>query len=314
MKTSISTLILCGCLWITSWPGQAGVLQRSVIPADAVWWAHLDLAQAKQTQLGRFVIGELDRPAVQAKFAAFQAIFNFDPRHTLQGCTLYGRGHSPQDAVLLLQGLFDAQRLVTLARAGQDYQSETHRLYEVHSWIDQKRSAQYGFKPRSYGAIHPGGLVVLGQNAQRLGEALDVIDGLIPNLETSDAFRKWAGSTEKAFLLAAARRVDGLTTPPRADFLRHCSQISLTAGENGDNLFAQTMLDMNDEPAAQSVFAIIQGLKALTSLRTDNPNAVKLAQAVTLAQDRAQLSIQLHLASAEVIQALRKASNQDEQR
>jgi hypothetical protein len=314
MKSLIPVLMVCGGLLTLGFSAQAGVLQRSVIPADAVWWLHLDLAQAKNTELGRFVLGQLEQPEAQAKFAAFQAIFNFDPRHTLTGCTLYGRSQSPKDAVLLLQGGFDTERLATLARAGQDYQSHSHRLYEVHSWIDRNRPAQAGIQPRSYGAIHPGGLVVLGQNAQRLGEALDVIDGFIPSLETSDAFRQWAGPTDTAFLLAAARRVDGLTSDPRAAFLRHCAQVSMATGETGDVLFAETSLVMNDEPTAQSVFAIVQGLKALTSLRTDDPNAVKLAQATSLAQDGAQVSIKLRLASAEVVQALRQAASRIGQR
>jgi hypothetical protein len=314
MKTLISSLMVCGGLLTAGWSGQAGVLQRSVVPADAVWWVHLDLAQAKQTQVGQFILGELEHPEAQSKFAAFQAIFNFDPRHTLQGCTIYGRGPSPKDAVLLLQGAFDAQRLATLARAGHDYQSQSHRLYEVHTWIDRNRSAQAGVQSRSYGALHPGGLVVLGQSAQRLGEALDVIDGLIPSLETSDAFRQWAGPTDTAFLLAAARRVDGLTIDPRADFLRHCTQVSMATGETGDVLFAETLLVMNDLPTAQSVFAIVQGLRALTSLRTDNPNAVKLAQAISLAQDGPNVSLKLHLASAEIVQALRQAASRIGQR
>lgn len=285
---------------------QANPLQRSLIPEDAVWWIHVDVDQLKQTEVGRFLFGEMDKPEAQAKLAVFQAIFNFDPRQSLGACALYGRGQASSDAVLLLEGAFDAERLLILARAGEDYQSHTHRTHVIHSWIDKKQAAKGDGATRTYGALCPGGWVALGQSEKRIAEALDVLDGLIPSLAHSEAFTEWARVVERPTLLAAARRVEGLTADPRAAFLKHSSQYSLALGEEGKALFAEALLVTNDDETAARVLAIVQGLKALVALNTDDPNAIKLANSISLAQKGKEVIISLRLASADVVGTMRE--------
>jgi hypothetical protein len=301
-------LVLGATVLASSLVALATPLQRTLLPADVAWWVHVDIDRLKQTEVGRFIFGELDKPEAQARFAAFQAIFNFDPRHNLRACVLYGRGQKPEDAVLLLHGGFDAERLLTLARAGQNYQSTPHRHHAVHGWTDRKHAAQEGEKPRRYGAIHPGGWVVMGQTQTRVTEALDVLDGLTPSLASSNDFSQWTVDTSQTAVLAAARRIEGLDADPRAAFLKHSSQYSLAIGETGAALFAEVCLTTNDEATAEQVCAIVHGLKALVTLKRDDPNAAKIASGLSIAQTGAQVVISLQLASAEVVQALQDAA------
>jgi len=311
VKALLKPLLLCATLVAASPTTLATPLQRTLIPADVAWWIHIDVDRLKQTEVGQFIFGELNKPEAQAKFAAFQVIFKFDPRRNLHACTLYGRGQAPEDAVLLLQGGFDAERLLTLARAGDDYRSTSHRTHVIHGWIDKKRAAKDGERPRSYGTIHPGGWVVMGQSETRLTEALDVLDGMTASLASSDAFNQWTVDTRQATVLAAARRIEGLAADPRAAFLKHSSQYSLAIGETGTALFAEVCLTTDDDATAGKVFAIVQGLKALISLKTDDANAVKVVDGLSLAQDGTRVIISLRLASAEVVQAMQDGASQD---
>lgn len=308
MKLPPPTLALLLSLLVPVSAAVAGPLQRSHVSADAAWLVHLDVDRFKQTQLGQFVMGELDKPEAQAKFDAFQAIFSFDPRRSVQGCTLYSRGSAPTDAVLLLYGSFDANRLVTLAKAGKEYQSADHRGYVIHSYLEERRRHRSGEGIRTFGAIHAGGAVVFGQKESRVKEALDTLDRLQSSLEGAAAFSQWAGAPSTAFLLGAVRRTDTLNLDARAAFLKQCSQYSLTAGEVQGTLGVDSLLTTDSEETAANVLAMNQGLKALLAFQTDKPGAVRLAEAMSVSQVGANVLVSISLPANELVQFLNDAA------
>ena len=50
-------------------------------------------------------------------------------RKQLHGLTLYAPSDASEDGVLLVYADFDAERLVTLAKGANDYQSATHKTH-----------------------------------------------------------------------------------------------------------------------------------------------------------------------------------------
>src|SRR5690349_13608219 len=117
---------------------SAGPLQRADLPPDPAWVLHVDCDALRPSTIGQYVLAELEKPEAQQKFAAFQAIFSFDPRKQLHGLTLFGAGSTSADAVLLAYVDVDPDRLIVLARASKDYQTITHNGLVIHSWIDEK--------------------------------------------------------------------------------------------------------------------------------------------------------------------------------
>ena len=107
--------------------------------------------------------------------------------------------------------------------------------------------------------------------------------------------------------------MEGLTGDPRAAFLKHSSQYSLALGEEGQAVFADALLVTDNEETAGQVLAIIQGLKALVGLTTQDPNAIKLAQGLSVSQQGSQVVLSLRLASSEVVEALREGIEQKNQ-
>src|SRR5205814_3420565 len=113
----------------------AGPLNRADVSAQAVWVAHIDCDTLRPTTLGQYLVTELEKPDATARFAAFQSIFSFDPRKQLHGITLYDAGSTPADGVLLLYVDFDPDRILTLARAANGYDSLTNGQHVIHNWI-----------------------------------------------------------------------------------------------------------------------------------------------------------------------------------
>src|ERR1019366_4286954 len=83
-------------------PAWAGPLQRADVAGGTARGVHPYCDRPLPPALGQYLLAEMEKPDAQAKFDAFQTIFNFDLRKQLHGLTLYSTGKSPEDGVLLV--------------------------------------------------------------------------------------------------------------------------------------------------------------------------------------------------------------------
>lgn len=310
MKTNlVQRLILLSALLLAALPVGAEPLKPAYVIANPDWLIHLDFDQLKKTRVGEFLLAEMEKPEATNKLAAFQAIFNFDPRRSIRGLTLYGQGTSPSDAILLVLGQFDADRLVTLAKGAQDHQSQPHRTYTIHSWIDKNMGARARGDGRTYGAIHPSGTVIFGQKEARVAQALDVLDQAQPSLQGKKFVDDITNAGGNAFLVAATLRPELPSSDPNAALLKRTRSVSLTLRQAEENLIANLSLQAEDQESAQQILTVGQGLTALLTMQTDNPEATALAQGLGLAQEGEKVRVSLKLPNSKVIQLMQKREN-----
>jgi hypothetical protein len=305
MKNTLLKLTLwTGCLIASGWTALAGPLQRADVPADAAWVLHLNCDGLNKTTLGQYLAGELRKPEAQAKLAAFQVMFGFDLQTQLHGLTLYGRGSTPEDGVLLVYADFDANRLVTIAKAAHGYQSTNYGQHVIHNWIDDNKKAKDGVKPRVYAAIQ-GARVIFGQREASVAAALDVLDSATPNLAGSRNFPQLGAPSNTGFVQGAARKLDLAETSPNAALLKLSKLITLDIGEAQQQVVVTLTLEANGEEVAGHMVTIAQGLVALLKLQADKPEAAKLADALSLKQDGAKLTATLSLPADQLVAVIK---------
>lgn len=306
MKSKLLKQALCVCgVAATTWPLLAAPLQRTDVPGEPAWVLHLDCDNLRSTAIGQFILTEMEKPEAKAKLAAFQSIFNFDLRKQLHGLTLYSTGKSPQDGVLLVQADFDAERLLTLAKAAREYQSTEYKGHTIHNWIDDNRKAKAGVKPRVYATIHGGRVVIFGQQEPRVAQALDVLDRAAPNLASSGQFPQLGASGSTDFMQGAARKLDLPESDPNTAMLRLAKSGRVNVGEAQGQLKATLQLDAKDSEVAGQMAAVGQGLLALMRLQQNNPGSVKLAEALNLRQEGASVVTALAVPTPEAIEFLK---------
>jgi hypothetical protein len=245
----------------------------------------------------------MEKPEARNKFAAFQAVFSFDPREDIQGLTLYGTGNRPGEGILILQGRFDANRLLTLVRAAKDYTSSNHRSHVIHEWTDEKKEAQGRKDAHTVAAFHSGKLV-FGQGRDAVAAALDVLDHQTPSLSSTRDFTE-RSAVAGPFLTAATRQVDVPDGQPHSALLRQAHYLSLTAGEGAGQMTVQMLARAATVQAAQGMQKIGEGLIALMSLQTNKPAQAALARATRLQQSSNELTATMSLPAADVIHWMR---------
>ncbi len=302
MKMSFMKPALCACgIIAAAATAQSSPLQRADVPAEPIWVLHVDCDALRPTSIGQYLLAEMEKPEAQAKFAAFQTIFNFDPRKQLHGLTLYGVGKAPEDGVLLVYADFDPERLLTLAKGAQDYHSTTYKQHVIHNWIDDKKKAKGGVKPRVYAAIEGNRVVVLAQREARVAQALDVLDRAAPNLAGSGLFPQLGAGGSTSILQAAARKLDLPDSAPNAALFRLAKSARLEVGETQGQMRATLNLEAGSEEVAKQMTSVGQGLIALMKLQKDNPGSVKLAECLSLKQDGAGVAVSLAVPAADAI-------------
>jgi hypothetical protein len=300
MKTISLSLLACA-LGVVCSTSLAGPLNRGDVSAQAVWVAHIDCDTLRPTTLGQYLLTELDKPDVTAKFAAFQSIFSFDPRKQLHGITLYDAGSTPEDGVLLFYADFDPDRVLTLARAANGYDSVTNGQHVIHNWIDDKKKSKSGVKPRVYAAFQGSRLIVFGQKQDAVSKALDVFDQTSPSLSTSKSFADMGTPADNSFFQAAASKLDLSGSDPNAALFRLSKMFRLQIGETQGQLTGSLTIQANDEDVAGQMASVGQGLLSLLKLQKDKPDANKLADALSLKQDGVNVTATLSLAANDLI-------------
>jgi hypothetical protein len=246
----------------------------------------------------------MDKPEAAAKLAAFQAIFSFDLRTQLHGVTLYGGSSIPEDAVALVYADFNPDRLVTLAKAADNYQSSAHNQHVIHSFIDQNKKGKDGVKPRVYAATD-GNRVIFGQRADRVAQALDVLDGVTPSLAAGKAFPDLGLPGNAHFIEAAARKMNLSDSDPNAAILKLSQSVQLVMGEAQKQLQGAVTLVADSDEVARQVFSIVQGLVALMKLQTDKPESVTIANSLVITQDGPRVAGHLVLPASTAVEIMK---------
>jgi len=263
-------------------------LQRADVAAEPTWVLHVDCDALRPTPIGQYLVSQLEKPEAEANLTALQNVFNFDPRKQLHGLTLYSTGKTPEEGVLLVYGDFDPDRLLSLAQQAPDYQRTTYKEHTIHNWVDEKKKARKGVKPRVYAAIKGSHLLIFSQQETRVAQALDVLDKAARSLASSGVFPQLGGGSN-SFLQGAARKLDFPESTPNAALLRLAKSARLEVGAVQGQLRATLNLEAEDEAVAKQMALVGQGLMALIKLQKGNPGSVKLVEGLSLKQDGAEL-------------------------
>jgi len=285
----------------------AGPLQRSQVAGDAVWFLHLDVDKLKTTEVGKFILGELEKPDAAGKIAAVQAMFNFDPRKNLKGATLYSRGAAPEDAVLLLQGEFDNTRLTSLIKLDSDYQGTLHGSYTIHSWVDKGKKAKGG-SGRTFGAIHTNGLVIVGQKGDRIGEALDVLDGTLAKTDSTKLLPALGAAAESCIVVGEALQLDLGKFAPNAEILKHFKGMTLLARETPDTVAVDLTVEAENEDAARNLEAMTKGMLAWVAFQGDKAGKNKILQGLSISQKGSSVAAALKISPANLMEMVKDNS------
>jgi hypothetical protein len=279
------------------------------VAANPALLLHVDCDALRSSSVGQSILAE---PDVQDKLAAVGAIFDFDITKQLHGLTIYTTEAHPKDGVLIVYADFDPNRLITLAKAADGFQSATNGSHVIYSWLDDKKKAKDGERPRLCGAIL-GHRVIFGQNDAHLAEALEVIDGHAP---TFSGAKGMPGPDSGELILAQGEvlKFDFDSDDEKAAIFKMSKSVRLKLSEVANNMTASVRLEAADADTATNIDNIAQGLLALLRMQRSDANAMKLANAIVIKQDGPAVGLTLSEPSSDLIHMIKEGQQKAEQK
>ncbi len=300
---SVATMVVM--LAVTA--GRAAPLQFDRVGETARWVAHIDIERLKSTQLGQYVLGELDKAEPNRKFLAFQAIVGVDPRKDLASVTMYGPDNQPSNTVTLFRGTLDVQKIETLVRAATEYQEMNHNGHTIHSWVDTGHGNR-----RMFASVLADGTVVFGSDAA-LRQALDVVDGRAPKAAAL-AFPGLTAASQTPIFLASADLQNMGNLNPQAAVLAQASSAFVTLSEAGEQVAIRIGLQAKTPEAATQIESVARGLAAMAALNeAQNPEMAKLSASTSITRDETRVDVSIKYPVADAIAGLKQMSKQVKQ-
>src|SRR4030042_3226666 len=115
----------------------AGTLAMEQVGGSANWVVHANQEQFKNTQTGRGIRKEMVYLGIEEGLTNFAAIFSFHPLDDVRDVTIYGTGKDREKAVVLIDGFFDKERILSLLRMNPRYQEIKYSDIILHQWLDE---------------------------------------------------------------------------------------------------------------------------------------------------------------------------------
>jgi len=293
---NLMTVLMVGVL-LAAVPALGGPLVKSRVSSSANWVAHVDIERFNNTRIGRLVREELRNQGVEDELANFANIFSFHPLDDVRNVTAYGQGQNPEKAVVLIEGKFDKEQLLTVLRFNPSYEEAKYGDIVIHSWVDEKKQdlndSNVG---RMYGCFYNDELIAMGAGLEAVKQAIDVLNGSARNA-ASGVFSQAALNTKGAFFTAAANNIGEIVgEDPEAAVLKEGEQLGLAIGETESKFYIDLSLTAKSEEAAQAISKIAEGIIAFVTLSgQEQPKLAELAKKVKLSCE--QNTVRFHFES-----------------
>ena len=250
---------------------------------------------------------------MQDKLAAVGAIFDFDLRTQLHGLTVYTTEGHAKDGVLIVYADFDPTRLITMAKVGDGFRTDTNGSHVIYSWLDKKNKKEKdGERTRVCGSIM-GHRVIFGHDESRLEDALNVIEGKSPSFSGKTGLLE-AESGESILVQGLLLKFDFDDSDLNAAIFKMSKAVRVKLSELDKNMTATVRFEASDTDTASQISAIATGLKAVLMLQKGNAEALKLANSVVIKQDGPAVKLTLSKSSAELVDMIKEQQKKDEQK
>lgn len=304
LARSLSLLTLVAFV-LTASAATAGSFDSNQVPAGAKWVMHFDGQAMKTSDPGKLIRAKmLGNEKVKAKLAAMSEKIGMDPSEDLVDVTLYNTDFQRDRGVILIEvAKIDGQKaLASLRKKHPEVRMSTYDGNKLFTW---KMPHAKGGQDYITSTLVNGSTIVMSSELPKVMEAIDVLSGKLPGLSKSSPLA--AEAPAGTIVLMRGTDMAGADLPGKCPVLKKAEGFSFVAGQDGENLFANTMLIAESEDVAKKLTAIVNGFAALGAMRfADDKEMTALISGLKTTADGKVLSMNWSGNSAETMKAMMK--------
>lgn len=245
------------------------------VPADAEFVAYVDWRALVDSPIVRELIDKKTTPQqLEAQMSLVKNLTGTNLLTDLDRGLLWGRIGDDDSVVVVVEGRFEPEKLITIIKANSSYSTTTLDGLTIHQWHDKNED-----KDKVGAFLNPNTLAI-SSNAQQISAARAAA-------AAGDGFK----NTALAAMAPSRNTVTGfalLARPERAlpagvmDDTMQARAALLTMTMKPDDLtMGMTIFAENDDAAAKWI-RLAEGGRALLELQSKKPNAALLAQDIVI--------------------------------
>jgi len=288
-------------------PALAGPLAKEQVSGGANWVVHVDVEQFRTTRMHQFARPELENLGIEKKLSGFATLFSFHPIDDIRDVTIYGKGQDRKKAVVLIEGVFDKERLLALVGMNPEHEEIEYGDMVLHRWVDENKKDPDGPGQVTYGCFYQDDLIVMGAGLEGVKHAVDVLDGTAADA-ANVVFSRATEDAKGVFLQVMAHSVGQIVgEEPKAAVLRQTDQVGLVIGEVEGKFYIDLALTAKSEEVAQAINKILEGIIAFAMLTgEEDPKLAELAAMVELSCQLNTVRVHFESDSEAVVQFLKE--------
>lgn len=300
-KMRNSGLIFLVVLMTVAGFGFAAALNPSHVPAEAKWVVHSDFDSFRRSELWSLIEVEI-REDHQQKLDEIEEVFGSDLMQDVYGVTLFGKEAGEENAVILIYGRYDQEKLVSLLEMNDAYESKEYAGKKLHFWVDEDDHKD------KVGAFAGERLIVMSQREEPVKAMLDLLAGKEKTLAqvNEGPLAGLAQAPAGAFMVMAAEDLAQLSKKDKNAAIFHKSNMmAVVAGENENDVYMYADLTAENELAAQQIEQVLYGIQAFAALKhARNPEMVSFINSIKLERNANQLYLTLRSPAMTVFKIL----------
>jgi hypothetical protein len=261
-KTLFSLVLLV--LFILPLKSAAGPLRPSLVPAEARWVIHLDIARLAETRVKALLYEDSAR-GIGRSVRMIERVGKIDLLRDLTGVTVIGMGPDDQDTVVAFEGKIDKDHLLTLIELDKSPEKITYGQSTIYDWGSHE-----------YGAFVTDTLTLIGGNIQTIQAVLDAWEGKTKTAVATPLLAKFKSASPAAFMIASMDKVSALTKDEEGStILKKAGAAFLQIEEEKGVVKISLVLDTDSPETASNLAKVVDGLAAMASMR-DEPSSPKI--------------------------------------
>lgn len=307
-------MVIVTSVLVVEGPVLAGPLVLEQVSGSASWVVHANQQQFRKTQTGQLIRTEMVNLGLEENLTNFAQIFSFHPIDDVRDVTVYGNGKDREKAVVLIDGIFDKEKILSLLRMNPEYKDIKYGKIVLHQWLDENQKDPNN--KMMYGCFYRNDLIIMGAGLEAVKLAVDVLNGSAKNA-AGNIFNQPALDAKGAFFQAVGMRIGEMVAgeDPQAAALKQSDQLGIAIGENEGKFYIDVGLIAKSEEAAQAITKMLDGIIAFVSLPNEQqPLLSELAKKITVSCEQSKVQAVFQAEPESVVQFLKEQWQKNQQK
>jgi hypothetical protein len=306
-------MVIVTSVLVVGGPVLAGPLDIEQVSGSANWAVHANQQQFKKTLISQLIRTEMVNLGLEENLTNFATIFSFHPLDDVRDVTVYGTGNDREKVVVLVDGFFDKEKILSILRVNPEYKVIKHGNIVLHQWIDEDQKDPNN--KMMYGCFYRDDLIVMGAGLEAVKLEVDILNGSAKNA-AGNIFKQPTLDAKGAFLQAAGIHVgEMLGQDPDAAAFRQTDLLGLAIGEVEGKFYIDLRLTAKSEEMAQAITQMLEGILAFVSLpNEEQPKLAELAKKIKINCEVKTIKVRFESEPEVVVQFLKEEWQKNQQK